>query len=198
MATVKEIRLMKDGAMVTPVTLIGSVKNLDGTEYSSHTHDDRYYTESEIDSKVSTLNTAINGKAPSNHTHAISDITNLQSTLNGKAASSHSHAVYKTVTSGGALVEQGYDSGYAKTQTTYLPDLAIGEIAFVKVSYTVKHPDSYGPITGYIKVPTNGTYLIYQNSIITVYSAGSTVDTYTVSSGETKSISKSYIMVKTA
>lgn len=36
---------------------------------SGHTHDERYYTESEIDSKVSTLNTVINGKADSNHIH---------------------------------------------------------------------------------------------------------------------------------
>lgn len=35
----------------------------------AHTHDDRYYTESEVDTKVSTLNTAINGKAASSHTH---------------------------------------------------------------------------------------------------------------------------------
>lgn len=58
---------------------------------ASHTHDDRYYTESEIDSKVSTLNAAINGKAPSSHTHTISQVTNLQSTLDGKAPSSHTH-----------------------------------------------------------------------------------------------------------
>ena len=33
-----------------------------GAAAASHTHDDRYYTETEIDSKISTLNTAINGK----------------------------------------------------------------------------------------------------------------------------------------
>lgn len=36
---------------------------------SSHTHDDRYYTESEIDTKVSSLQSSINGKAASSHTH---------------------------------------------------------------------------------------------------------------------------------
>lgn len=77
MATVKEVKLMKDGAMVTPLTLIDSLKNLDGSKYkdtvtnllagkanSSHDHNDKYYTKSEIDTKVSTLNTSINGKAP--------------------------------------------------------------------------------------------------------------------------------------
>lgn len=56
---------------------------------ASHTHDDRYYTESEIDSKLS-------GKANSSHTHTIANITNLQSTLDGKASSNHTHSQYLT------------------------------------------------------------------------------------------------------
>lgn len=55
-----------------------------GAAASSHTHDDRYYTESEIDSKVSTLNSAISGKAASEHTHSISEVASLQSTLDTK------------------------------------------------------------------------------------------------------------------
>ena len=39
-----------------------------GASASSHTHDDRYYTESEIDTKLS-------GKAPSSHNHSGSEIT---------------------------------------------------------------------------------------------------------------------------
>ncbi len=40
------------------------VKNsLDGKSDSGHTHDDRYYTESEIDTKVSALNTSISSEA---------------------------------------------------------------------------------------------------------------------------------------
>ena len=62
-----------------------------GAAAASHTHDDRYYTETEIDSKISTLNTAINGKAASSHSHAISEVTNLQSSLDGKASSTHTH-----------------------------------------------------------------------------------------------------------
>ena len=39
MATVKEVKLMKDGVMVTPVVLIDSVKNLDGTIYKDAVND---------------------------------------------------------------------------------------------------------------------------------------------------------------
>ena len=57
-----------------------------GAAAASHTHDDRYYTETEIDTKL-------NGKAASSHTHTIANITNLQTTLDGKAASSHTHTI---------------------------------------------------------------------------------------------------------
>lgn len=40
----------------------------------AHYHDDRYYTESEVDSKL-------NGKANSSHTHTKSQITNFPSSL---------------------------------------------------------------------------------------------------------------------
>ena len=47
----------------------------------SHNHNDIYYTESEIDTKLS-------GKANSTHNHSISNVTNLQSTLDGKVPTS--------------------------------------------------------------------------------------------------------------
>lgn len=69
---------------------------------STHTHDGRYYTESEIDTKVSTLNTAINGKAASSHTHTIANVTNLQSTLDGKSSISHTHSYAGSTSVGGS------------------------------------------------------------------------------------------------
>lgn len=44
---------------------------------TTHTHDDRYYTESE-------LNTKLNAKANTSHTHTIANTTNLQTTLDAK------------------------------------------------------------------------------------------------------------------
>lgn len=41
----------------------------------SHTHDDRYYTETEINSKVETLNASIDSKAAKSHAHSAADIT---------------------------------------------------------------------------------------------------------------------------
>ena len=58
-----------------------------------HDHNDEYYTEEEIDAKIQTINTSIDGKAPSSHNHAISEVTNLQSTLDGKAAKTHTHTI---------------------------------------------------------------------------------------------------------
>lgn len=52
--TVKEVKLMKDGAMVTPVVLIDSVKNLDGSKYKEN-----IYTKKEINDMVEALQNAI-------------------------------------------------------------------------------------------------------------------------------------------
>lgn len=83
----------------------GLVKNdgtIDTTPYLSslpiHNHDDRYYTESEIDDLLNDkldVEDAFSGSyndltnvpstfTPSNHNHSISDINNLQSSLNSK------------------------------------------------------------------------------------------------------------------
>ena len=70
----------------------------------SHTHDDKYYTETEIDSKISTINSSVNSKANFSHAHAISDITNLQSTLDGKSSSGHTHSYAGSSSVGGAAI----------------------------------------------------------------------------------------------
>jgi hypothetical protein len=62
---------------------------LSGKSNTGHTHDDRYYTETEITSLLSGksdtghLHTGV--YSPVGHTHAISDVTSLSTTLDGKA-----------------------------------------------------------------------------------------------------------------
>ena len=51
---------------------------------AAHNHDGRYYTESEIDSKVASINSAIAGKASSSHTH--DDRYYTESEINSKLA----------------------------------------------------------------------------------------------------------------
>ena len=62
MATVTEVKLMKDGAMVTPVVLADSVKNLDGTNYKDS-----------VNTSINNLNNSISNldseKANNHHNH---------------------------------------------------------------------------------------------------------------------------------
>ena len=53
--------------------------------------------------KISGLQGALDGKAPTSHTHAITDITGLQGALDGKAPTSHTHAITDITGLQGAL-----------------------------------------------------------------------------------------------
>lgn len=73
---------------------------LDGKSNTGHTHDDRYYTETEI-------NTKLNGKANSSHTHTKAQITDFPASLknptaltiqtNGTTAATYDGSAAKTV-----------------------------------------------------------------------------------------------------
>ena len=127
----------------------------------SHTHDDRYYTESEIDTKISTLNTAISGKAASSHTHTKSQITDFPTSMPasdvyawakastkpsytysevGAAAASHSHSEYAssshehvsyTTASGSTWL-----SSVGGTVSYTIPAMALGETLYHAYTYT--------------------------------------------------------------
>ena len=66
---------------------------LSGLPVAGHTHDDRYYTEAEIDGRIQTLNTSIGGKADSGHLHDDRYYTEaeIDALLGGKANAGHSH-----------------------------------------------------------------------------------------------------------
>lgn len=65
---------------ITNITNLQS--SLDGKANSIHIHDDRYYTETEMDIKL-------NNKADSTHIHSISDVTGLSTSLDGKMGNNY-------------------------------------------------------------------------------------------------------------
>lgn len=69
---------------------------------SGNTITSTYATKTELDTAKSTLQTSINGKANSSHTHTIANITNLQTTLDGKSNTSHTHKYASSASVGGS------------------------------------------------------------------------------------------------
>ena len=67
---------------ISSTSLITSTKTIVGSNVKS-----------DNETRLAACETALNGKASSSHTHAISNITDLQTTLDGKASSSHTHAI---------------------------------------------------------------------------------------------------------
>ncbi|MCK5015073.1 MAG: hypothetical protein KAS66_14785, partial [Candidatus Omnitrophica bacterium] len=59
------------------LTLAQHVDLTDGGDSTSHKHDDRYYTESEVNTISGSLNTKIDGKADTSHSHTEGDISDL-------------------------------------------------------------------------------------------------------------------------
>lgn len=65
-----------------------------GASASGHNHDDKYYTESEIDAKITTINNSINGKANASHgTHVADALSSAAPKANGTAAAGTSSLV---------------------------------------------------------------------------------------------------------
>lgn len=62
---------------------------LNGKANSTHTHDDRYYTEAEIDTKL-------DNKADSSHSHSINDVTGLSTSLDGKMNNDYSESTIES------------------------------------------------------------------------------------------------------
>ena len=65
---------------------LGNVPNTDATSRANHTG-------TQAISTVTGLQSALDGKAPTGHTHVIGDVTGLQTALDGKAPTSHTHVI---------------------------------------------------------------------------------------------------------
>ena len=91
---------------------------LDGKSDNLHTHDDRYYTEAEIDE-------ALNGKSEKVHGHVVSDVDGLQSALDGKSDVGHSHSIgevtgLQTALEGKSDTDHNHDGVYAPVVHTHV------------------------------------------------------------------------------
>lgn len=87
---------------------------------------------------IDALQTAVDGKAASSHSHAISEVTNLQSTLDAKASSTHNHGLLHTnftkqldnttTDSGWSMINDSYSGFLLKSLRTQqsAPNWAIG------------------------------------------------------------------------
>ena len=130
-----------------------------------HTHDDRYYTESEINTKLSgksDINHTHNYSAPG-HTHTISNITGLQSALDGKAASNHTHnysapghthddRYYTEAEIDTKLATQEYTQyNYHAGTSNYVQVARIGRVVFIAIKEF--------PLTGNSDVETQSVFL---------------------------------------
>lgn len=129
----------------------------DLTNYSpvSHTHDDRYYTETET-------NSLLNGKANASHTHTIAQVTNLQTTLNDKADSSHNHSA-SDIASGTLSVARGGTGRSSLTADYFLRGngtsaVTLSSVDEVKEALGISSEDSTGLLYVYVgMVPINAT-----------------------------------------
>lgn len=73
-----------------------------------------------VDGVTSNIQTQLNSKAASSHTHSIANITNLQTTLDGKAASSHTHKVANISDLTATATELNYMDGVTSNVQTQL------------------------------------------------------------------------------
>ena len=110
-------------------------------------------------SKITNLQSTLDGKAPTSHSHAISDITNLQTTLDGKAPTSHTHAIADVTNLQSTL------DGKAPTSHSHV----IGDVTNLQSTLDGKAPTSHTHVIGDVtnlqstldgKAPTSHTHSI--------------------------------------
>lgn len=121
-----------------------TIEQLNSKADSEHTHNDIYYTETEVDVKFEEVDSALNEKADVLHNHNIDDINSLQSaldakvstniTVNGKSLSSD---IVLSASDIGADVS-GSSSSALENAKEYANDLASGK---ADLSHT--HNDIY-------------------------------------------------------
>ena len=124
--------LVGDTAVSTQIS--NAVANKSNTD---HTHDDRYYTESEI-------NTKLNAKADADHTHEISELTDLSSATVNHAATADSadEATHATTADTANAVAWANVTGKPSTYTPATHSHAISDVTNLQTTLNAKVPTS--------------------------------------------------------
>ena len=154
-------------------TKLATARNIAGTAFDGTVNIDISYGnlssipatwgESQIPSlpisKITNLQSTLDGKAPTSHNHAIADITNLQTTLDGKAPTSHTHAIADVTNLQTTL------DGKAPTSHSHV----IADITNLQTTLDGKAPTSHTHVIGDVtnlqttldgKAPTSHTHSI--------------------------------------
>ena len=135
---------------------------------SNHQHDDRYYTESEIDTKL-------NGKANSSHTHSKSQITDFPTSITPTAHTDSNGAYGKATTSvwGHTKLSSATNSTDETMSATPKAVKTAYDLANGKSTVSVKQTKTSGIEIGSVTV--NGTETkLYQQDNNTTYSNATT------------------------
>lgn len=211
------------GQGIINVVAAGLTLNDTGVALNGHLHDDRYYTEAEIDTQMS-------GKAASSHTHDAGNISSgtlaiariptgtssttvslgnhlhddryfteseTNSLLAGKAASSHSHSIYVPVASYGEIVAQQVNiaDGSSYTHGTITVSSSSGPQAFqIVVAMSV-----YGDLgtTGnfYIRLTFDG--VVYESQLFQADQGVDAGAVYTIAGHLTNSLTSRTLTIQT-
>lgn len=145
---------------------------------SNHTHDDRYYTESEVDGKLSgkaaakhthddryytetEINTKLNGKANSSHTHTKSQITDFPTSLKNPTA--------LTIQTNGTTAAT-YDGSAAKTVNVTKGNIGLGNVDnTADANKSVKYATSAGSASTATKANVAGSANFAKETYINQY-----------------------------
>lgn len=142
-ANVTNLQNTLDGKVPTSRTVNGKALSANitlsasdvGAATSSHSHDDRYYTESEVDTKLS-------GKANSSHTHTIANVTDLQAALNNKSNTDHSHTTHSqssmSNTDLNTIKTAGWYFGYTGMTNAPVQTIAVMEVLVYSPDWIVQ------------------------------------------------------------
>lgn len=97
---------------------------------------------------ATTLTTAIAGKAPTVHTHAVADVTGLQTALDGKAAATHTHTTAQVTGLDTALAGKAATTHtHVGTDVAAATDIARGTVELATTAEATTGTDTTRAIT---------------------------------------------------